>query len=976
MGRSTCPLLGYGKQVMVPGTHVLIVADAPRTADSLLRACHRAGLVFSSWCVSSSAAIHRLLPLGDDAVALVAIDGVATDGVRHAVRTMHEVQPCLPILLVSLNAAVPEDSLAQEPGVVGYAPGADAAALLDAWRRATAPASGALAAGEQAGDPRRGLALAIDEAFDGSRALLEALVAHAPIGIAVVRAADGLVELANSAYWASTGMAQGPICGSRVADLLPARAAAYLQERLDEVVRTGGAVSVRDAPITLAPGQEPMHWHVDYVPLPEADGAVRRVLILARDVTAEMQAPRALAESEARLQALLDALPVGVYIADAQGHIHTANEAGRAIWGADMPRPSSPDAYHTDYPAWWASTGRRVAQHEWALARALASGEVSLEEEIEIDGPDGRRLTVLNYAMPIRDPQGAITGGVSVNVDITARREAERALERRLAELEVLYEASQALLESLDTQVLLQRLCTTVVHAAGLLMAWAGIKTDAHDVPSGLEAVAVAGNGGDTLEQLRRRVSRDTRSRPATEVLRTGAPVLVPNLATDSRFDAAWREEEQAHGHRTAAAFPLLLDREVAGVLVVYAGVADMIGPERFQSLRSLAFLASAAMDRVRLFEQVREYAAALEDRVAERTAALRASESRFRAIFEGAALGVLSLDLEGCIQAVNPAAEAMLGFDAENLRGRVFSRLLTPSGGAHRILSEYQAYVHEQGREPSRQWEARFQRGGGPLRWGALTVTCVENPQGAVQFAILMLEDITEERGARAALMQIERLRIISQLSAALAHEIKNPLQGAIGALQLSQEALASDAHGLSYVNAAIDALWRIDRVVSRLRELHQQPRADDRAPIDVRGLVEQTLLLSEKQRLQARVRTEIDIPDDLPSPMAAGDLVQQALMNLVLNGYEAMVEGGVLTVHARETRDPAGVAIAVQDTGVGIPPEALTKVFDFTYTTKRKGTGLGLFVARDIAQAHRGQLTVQSVLGGGATFTLWLPL
>ena len=142
------------------------------------------------------------------------------------------------------------------------------------------------------------------------------------------------------------------------------------------------------------------------------------------------------------------------------------------------------------------------------------------------------------------------------------------------------------------------------------------------------------------------------------------------------------------------------------------------------------------------------------------------------------------------------------------------------------------------------------------------------------------------------------------------------------------------------------------------------------------MRGLVEQTILLYEKQRLQARVRTAIDIPDDLPSPQAAGDLVQQALMNLVLNGYEAMVEGGVLTVHARETRDPAGVAIAVQDTGVGIPPEALTKVFDFTYTTKRKGTGLGLFVARDIAQAHRGQLTVQSVLGGGATFTLWLPL
>jgi signal transduction histidine kinase len=116
-------------------------------------------------------------------------------------------------------------------------------------------------------------------------------------------------------------------------------------------------------------------------------------------------------------------------------------------------------------------------------------------------------------------------------------------------------------------------------------------------------------------------------------------------------------------------------------------------------------------------------------------------------------------------------------------------------------------------------------------------------------------------------------------------------------------------------------------------------------------------------------------DVTEDLPWLVLAPDRIKQAFLNLVLNAIEAMPDGGQLRVSTNRTDDPAGVNVSFADTGPGIAPDALPRIFDPFYTTKPEGLGLGLYITRNVVEEHRGRVEVESLLGEGATFTVWLP-
>lgn len=126
--------------------------------------------------------------------------------------------------------------------------------------------------------------------------------------------------------------------------------------------------------------------------------------------------PSKLVIDEALLQQILDALPVGVWIADQNGFLIANNPAGRQVWAGE--RWLQPEA-HGEYKAWWSATGKRVEPAEWGMSRAVAAGEISHNEMIDIECFDGSRKTILNSAMPIRDAAGRIRAAIAVNQDIT-----------------------------------------------------------------------------------------------------------------------------------------------------------------------------------------------------------------------------------------------------------------------------------------------------------------------------------------------------------------------------------------------------------------------------------------------------------------------------------------------------------------------------------------------------------------------------
>jgi PAS domain S-box-containing protein len=188
-----------------------------------------------------------------------------------------------------------------------------------------------------------------------------------------------------------------------------------------EVLTGANALDVR---LGLADGRE-LQLSISGAPLRDATGAVVGAVAVSRDVTERRALERRTRESEERLRGILDLLPVGVSFVDDTGKAVIVNQAVRTIWGEDVYVAEAREEYG-EYKAWWPATGERVKAEEWGLARALATGEVSIGEEAEIETSDGTRKTILSSNAPLRDETGAIVGGMSVIVDITERKQFER----------------------------------------------------------------------------------------------------------------------------------------------------------------------------------------------------------------------------------------------------------------------------------------------------------------------------------------------------------------------------------------------------------------------------------------------------------------------------------------------------------------------------------------------------------------------
>jgi len=170
-------------------------------------------------------------------------------------------------------------------------------------------------------------------------------------------------------------------------------------------------------------------------------------------------------------------------------------------------------------------------------------------------------------------------------------------------------------------------------------------------------------------------------------------------------------------------------------------------------------------------------------------------------------------------------------------------------------------------------------------------------------------------------------------------------------------------------------EELQRAASIVSQLRDLSRPSELTERELTSVKELVEHVMLLTQKKCLQHHVEIARGLGRDLPRLSVAPNQIQQVFLNLMLNAVEAMPDGGRLVVQATRTGEPDGVCVTFADTGCGIPPDVLPNIFDPFFTTKEEGLGLGLYVTQSIVDAHSGRIDVESQVGKGTTFTVWLP-
>ncbi len=333
--------------------------------------------------------------------------------------------------------------------------------------------------------------------------------------------------------------------------------------------------------------------------------------------------------------------------------------------------------------------------------------------------------------------------------------------------------------------------------------------------------------------------------------------------------------------------------------------------------------------------------------------------------VFHNIGTGILMVDETGLIRYANPAASRMLACTAEDLHGMHWHNVL----GVDHVDSVQTRAALAAGREIEVMCCGRDGREA-PL---AVTVSPVAYPAGRVQYSIVLFRDLRDQREHERRLRDTNRLSGIVELSATIAHEIRNPLTSVSGSAELLLERLG-DEDSQRLARTIVREVERLDSIVedfltfTRLRTIELTHCDLNELMTDV------AVLLYHNRRFKPTMKIIYrELPEPVPVVVDARQF-KQALLNLGLNALDAMPHGGEveLTVDARDTK----VTIEVRDTGGGIAPDVLARIFEPFFSTKEEGTGIGLYVTQRIIESHRGTITCASEVGKGTTFRIELPV
>ncbi len=514
---------------------------------------------------------------------------------------------------------------------------------------------------------------------------------------------------------------------------------------------------------------------------------------------------------------------------------------------------------------------------------------------------DGRSVDVSLTVSPVRDADGYVVGAATIARDITALKQAERAL--RTSELRW-----RSIIESAVDGIV-------VIDARGRIESF----NPAAERLFGYTESEVVGRNVTVLMPS---PYRDEHDGYLARYLATN----VPHIIGIGR--------EVTGRRRDGSEFPLQLS----------VGEMSMAGERKFTGiLHDLS-------ERVRLEEQ------------------LRGSEARWRSVIESAVDAIILIDAHARIEAFNPAAERLFGYAEEDVVGRNVNMLM-PSP-YHEEHDGYLARHRQTGVRKiigiGREVTGRRQDGTTfpvHLAVGEMTVNGERKFTG-------ILHDLSARVRIEEQLREQTALARIGELAAVLAHEIRNPLAGIRGAIQVIGGRMPPGSRDASVMR---EIVTRVDGLSELMKDLllFARPPQPRPALVDVTSLIITTAdLLSEDPSVRG---VQVQISGSAPPIMADAELLKIVFVNLLVNAAHALDGEGVIHVSVGQLDGTCQVAVA--DTGPGIPSDIREKVFTPFFTTKSRGTGLGLATAKRLVEAHAGGIVIECPPGGGTTVTVRLP-
>jgi PAS domain S-box-containing protein len=357
--------------------------------------------------------------------------------------------------------------------------------------------------------------------------------------------------------------------------------------------------------------------------------------------------------------------------------------------------------------------------------------------------------------------------------------------------------------------------------------------------------------------------------------------------------------------------------------------------------------------------------------RKAENPQRIREERDRLRAIVDAAVDGIIAIDEHGTILEVNPAAEQIFGYAASEILG-CNVRLLMPQP----YRDEHDEYVERYLRTGERRIigigrEVRGRRKDGSVFPHYLAVA--EASVSGQRVFTGIIRDLERLRQAEERARQAEQLAALSTITAGIAHDVGTPMTTILGYAELLERS-APDDKSRDRARHIVDQVRRVTDLLQTLLNIARPRRAEHEAIVVAEVLDHSVDFFREKLKGRGIV-VERDYAVR-PTVVADRDRLEQVFLNLIVNAADAMPNGGTLSVRIDQPSAEL-VEIAIEDTGIGIEPRHLDRIFDAFYTTKErgKGTGLGLLVSQRIVREHGGALRVHSELGKGTRFTISLP-
>lgn len=355
--------------------------------------------------------------------------------------------------------------------------------------------------------------------------------------------------------------------------------------------------------------------------------------------------------------------------------------------------------------------------------------------------------------------------------------------------------------------------------------------------------------------------------------------------------------------------------------------------------------------------------------------AKLRALHER---IVESIRSGVMTTDMQGVIYTFNPAAEEITGYRAENVRGRNCSLLF---GDISAQIKESLEAAREGGVSPRYEADCRTADGLAlrlgysifPLA-GERESATTDNEKRELSGLVITFQDLTQVRALELSSRRQDRLAAVGRVAAGIAHEIRNPLASMRGAIQVMRSETPDDSAQAELMEIVLRESDRLNRIITDFLT-YARPQHIAPADIDLRDPLRETLaLLRHSPEIKTTHSIEESLPDEAVRATADASALRQVFWNLARNALQAMPEGGALRAELQKIEN-SRVRITFSDTGRGMTPEQVERLFEPFSSSATGGTGLGLSIVYQIIRDHGGTINVRSQLNKGTTISIELP-